>query len=226
MRTKILLLMVFAIATIVSATPITNSTFDCPTCTVPRPPGYVYLPNVNTGITGWTIGGLGVNYVGEWNGTNGWQSVDGYGSVIGLNVVDPTTGNPDWGSVSQTLTGLTPSTTYTLFYYLSAAPGGKADVFKQINVQVAGTPAEIVTYYYQPSNSAANMNWEQHAYQFTTGAAQTDALLTFQSASSGTYWGAALDNVYYQEGNIPEPGTFSLLVGAGLAGLAFLKFKK
>jgi hypothetical protein len=230
MRSIVMLLVVAAMASLASATPITNGTFECTSCAL-NISRYALLPNNNTDITGWTVAD-GVVWVAEYNGTAGWQSADSLGSVVGLNSSEG--GSPVWGSVSQTISGLTPSTLYTLFYSLSASPGGKTASggglndwgYKQLNVQVAGTPADIVTYNYQSSNSAANMNWELHSYQFTTGAAQTSALLTFQSATTGSFFGAAVDNVYFQEGGVPEPGTFSLMIGAGLAGLAFLKFRK
>lgn len=236
MRSMFLLVAVMALATMASATPISNQTLACPTCVVDSGSDFSeQLFNGSTAITDWTVGGTAVVWVREWNGTNGWQSADGLGSVVGLNTV--VTGSDTWGSVSQTISGLTPSTTYTLFYSLSAAPGGQLATytegqgaygygFRWVNIQVGGLDPVNVRYSYYGDNSAADMNWEQHYYTFTTGAEETSVILTFQSASTGIRFGAAIDDVYFQEGGIPEPGTFSMLIGAGLAGLAFLKFKK
>lgn len=236
MRSMILVMAAVALAMSAFATPITNQTLACPTCVVDSGADFSeQLVNGSTALTGWTVGGTAIVWVREWNGTNGWQSADGLGSVVGLNTV--VAGADTWGSVSQTILGLTPSTTYTLFYSLSAAPGGQLSAYtagqgaygygsRWVNIQVGGEAPQNVQYSYYGDNSSADMNWEQHLYQFTTGPNDTEAILTFQSASTGIRFGAAIDDVYFQEGGVPEPGTLSLMIGAGLAGLAFLKFKK
>ena len=238
MRSIVLLTAVVVMASIAAATPITNQTLACPNppCVVDNGADFSeQLLGGSTGITGWTVGGTAVVWVRDWNGTNGWQSADGLGSVVGLNTV--VAGLDTWGSVTQIISGLTGNTTYTLFYSLSAAPGGKLATFtpgegdfgygqRWVNIQVGGNAPVNVEYSYQSTNSSANMNWFQHVYQFTTGANETAVNLTFQSASTGIRFGAVIDDIYFQEGGVPEPGTLSLMIGAGLAGLAFLKFKK
>jgi hypothetical protein len=231
-RSMILLVAFVALATIATATPLTNGTLACPTCAAT---GFTTLLNPSVGlVTGWNIAGAGVIFAAEYSAPGvGWQSSDGLHSSIGLNIVDPGTGGTNYGSIDQLLTGLTVGTTYTLFYDLSAAPGGKAlgaggannYGFRQMNLLITGTPGAFVTYNYQSDNLHNKMNWETRSFTFT--ATTTSAVLTFQSATPDSYFGVALDNVHYQEGGpIPEPGTFSLLIGGALAGLAFVKFRK
>jgi hypothetical protein len=238
MKKVIVLLAVLVLASVAGAAPVlTNATLACPTCVANvnfnAAGGYITLQSGDsTSITDWLIGGDAITWNAEYtSGTYGWQSADGLGSSVGLNVMDPN-GATNVGTIKQTIDGLTVGDLYTLSFWMSGAPGGKGqnssgtypNGFVQVNVEVTDLPAQIFTYAYQANNTRANMNWVKENYTFT--AADTSEVITFESATTGTYFGPALDNIRFDQGGVPEPGTFSLLVGAGFLALAFLKYRK
>lgn len=163
----------------------------------------------STAITGWTVGGFGVDYIGGY-----WQASDGVRS-LDLSMLSS-------GSVSQaidTVIGQLYTVTFDLSGNPDAGTGSKISV-----VSISGSLPNVETYTVGATNSHTNMNWETFSYSFTAFA--TSSLLTFASAEFNPY-GPALDNVSIVEGGggsgstVPEPANWALLLaGFGLVGIA------
>ena len=163
----------------------------------------------SSAITGWTVGGFGVDYIGGY-----WQAADGVRS-LDLSALSS-------GSVSQavdTVIGQLYTVTFDLSGNPDAGTGSKISV-----VSISGSLPNIETYTVGASNSRSNMNWETFSYSFTAFA--TSSLLTFASAVYSPY-GPALDNVSIVTGGggigstVPEPASWAFLVaGFGMIGLA------
>jgi choice-of-anchor C domain-containing protein len=162
----------------------------------------------STAITGWTVGGFSVDYIGSY-----WQASDGVRSIdlSGVNA----------GSLSQTIETVI-GTDYTLTFDLSGNPDG--GLGNKISVvSISGSLPKIEIYEVGPSNSRENMNWSTYSYTFTAFA--TSSIVTFASAEF-TPFGPALDNVSIIEGDgtgstVPEPATWSMmLLGFGFVGIA------
>lgn len=187
----------------VSAVTIVNGSFE-----LGVDPGSSFSTQAagSSAITGWTVGGAGVDYIGGY-----WMASDGVRS-IDLSALSA-------GSVSQSLETVI-GQSYTVSFDLSGNPdngaGGKLSV-----ISVSGSLPSIQTYTVGANNSHSNMNWETYSYNFT--AFSTTSILTFASAEYNPY-GPALDNVsILTDGGIgstvPEPATWAMLmVGFGMVG--------
>lgn len=188
-----------------AATLITNGSFEIGT-----DPGAGFTTQLagSTAITGWTVGGHGVDYIGGyWVASDGVRSID----LSALNQ----------GSVSQTF-ATTIGALYTVTFDISgnpdAGPGTKTAV-----VSLGGSDPQIETYIVGPTNSHSTMNWETRVYQFT--AFDTSTTLVFASADKNPF-GPALDNISAVLGdgsgsNVPEPASWALmLIGFGMVGVA------
>jgi len=177
-----------------SAVSITNGSFEFG----PDPGSFTTLLNGDTSITGWTVGGLGVDYIGSY-----WQASDGVRS-IDLN------GN-DQGSIWQQLTGLTIGQNYTVLFDMAGNPDGGGST-KIAVVSDAGSQTDVFSFD-QAGNTHANMGWVTQQFNFT--ATNTSAQLTFSSAQNNPF-GAAIDNV--RVAGVPEPATWALML-LGFGGL-------
>ena len=159
-------------------------------------------------ITGWTVGGFGVDYIGGY-----WMASDGVRS-IDLSALSS-------GSVSQSI-ATEAGKTYTVTFDLSGNPDGGPDQ-KITVVSISGSLPYIATYDVTAANSRDNMNWQSYSYTFT--AFSNLSTLTFAS-NEYTPFGPALDNVGIVEGDgigspVPEPESWALLMaGFGLVGAA------
>ena len=169
--------------------------------------GFSNLAAGSPAITGWTVGGFGVDYIGGyWQASDGVRSVDLSGASA--------------GSVSQSF-ATSIGTEYTVFFDLSGNPdGGNAN--KISVVSISGSLPDIKIYTVGASNSRSNMNWETFSYAFT--AFDSISTLTFASAEYNPF-GPALDNVSVIDGGggigagVPEPASWAMmLVGFGLVG--------
>jgi choice-of-anchor C domain-containing protein len=154
----------------------------------------------DTSITGWLVGGAGVDYIGSY-----WQASDGSRSVD-LSALGA-------GTLSQILTGLTIGETYQVSFDLAGNPDGGSST--KVAVVTDGTTTTSYDFL-QGSHSKAAMGWESHTFSFkATGA---NATLTFAS-DEDTAYGPALDNVSITSGAVPEPATWALMiVGFGAVG--------
>ncbi len=165
-------------------------------------------------ISGWTVGGAGVDYIGGttpyWTASNGSASID-------LNANDS-------GSISQLITGLSAGQQYTIRFDLSGNPDSKS--VKGVGVFTDGAwDASSSDHLYTFDTNAANntktaMGWSPQVYTFIASA--TEQTLTFLS-TTGTGWGAAIDNVTIAA--TPIPGAI-LLFGSALGGMGFLGYRR
>lgn len=130
----------------------------------------------------WTIGLDSIDHIcSYWTADDGARSLD----MSGVNA----------GSITQTLTGLTPGTNYQVTFGLA----GNSDVLGEKNLRVSvDTGSSSADYAFNTNTdcggncSHGNMGWTEKTYAFT--ADDGDADLTFASLTA-TSWGPALDNV-------------------------------
>ncbi|KAB7648395.1 choice-of-anchor C family PEP-CTERM protein [Polymorphobacter fuscus] len=184
---------------------ITNGSFELGT-----DPGVFSTENVgSTAITGWTVGGFGVDYIGSY-----WQASDGVRS-IDLSALSS-------GSLSQTIATVA-GTTYTVTFDVSGNPDGGLGN-KVLVSSISGSLPNVISYEITPGNSRSNMNWLTYSYDFT--AFSNTSVLTFASAEFSPF-GPAIDNVSIVTSGggggatVPEPSVWAmLLIGFGAVGFA------
>lgn len=173
--------------------------------------GYTRLGSGSNAITGWTVGENGLD----------WHIIVGDSAHFGRNSIN--TGNyavdlsRDGGggpySISQSF-ATTIGTDYTLSFLLgapwfdtavTATVGGASQTFSLAAQDQYGFP------------------WVTETLSFTADNVLTT--LTFESVNGG-WWAPVIDNVSVEAAGapVPEPSTFFLL-GAGLAGVGFLRRK-
>jgi choice-of-anchor C domain-containing protein len=157
----------------------------------------------STAITGWTVGGHSVDWIGTY-----WQAADGNRS-IDLNGLGP-------GWISQTF-----DTVSGQEYTVSFAMAGNPDGLNDVKVQLAFAGADWGMFWFNAAdNTHANMGWETKSFSFVALDSQTT--LTFASATPGFY-GPALDNVSVTPADsihpTPEPAS---AVAMGVGGLGLL----
>lgn len=185
-----------------TAAPFTNGSFE----TGPDPGVFTTLPSGSTAITGWVVGGNGVDYIGSyWQAANGSRSLD-------LNATDT-------GSISQTFDTIL-NMPYMVTFSLAGNPSG-APTVKALTVSAAGT---TTPYTFDTTGATTTaMNWSSRTFNFVANS--TSTTLTFSSTVAGSF-GPALDNVAVAAA-IPEPGTSALLLSGLLLGAAgFVRRKR
>ena len=152
---------------------------------------FVTLTNGSTGITGWTVGGESIDYIGGlWVASDGGRSVD-------LN------GNGT-GSLSQTF-----DTVAGQSYLVTFDLAGNPDNGPEVKTLLVSADAATSTYTFDTTGAThADMNWAGQTFRFT--ASGTSTTLTFASGMAGSY-GPAIDNVALAA--VPEPATWAMLIG-------------
>lgn len=183
------LAVLLALPTAANAAAFMNGGFETG---VPVPGAFVTLGNGSTDITGWTVTGNGVDYIGSyWQNGAGDRSVDLSGNA--------------GGGISQTFDTVF-GTTYVVNFLLAGNPAGEPTV-KDLNVQTSdGT---FAAYTFDTTGTSLDaMGWLAKSYTFTANSNSTT--LSFSAGNRSAY-GAAIDGVTVAA--VPEPATWALLLG-------------
>ncbi|MEO5492397.1 MAG: choice-of-anchor C family protein [Sphingomonas sp.] len=194
MKKLILVLAALALPAVAHAGPFINGSFEAGT----NPGVFTPLTAGSTAITGWTVGGDSVDYIGSyWNAQSGSRSVDLSGNAP--------------GSIFQTFDTVL-GQIYNVTFFLGANGDGPPP-FKTVGVTATGNATgnySVATTAFPPNVT----NWSPFNYVFT--ATGTSTTLTFASTGT-TAFGAALDNVNVTA--VPEPATWALMIlGFGAVG--------
>jgi choice-of-anchor C domain-containing protein len=156
----------------------------------------------STAITGWTVGGNSVDWIGsDWSAQNGNRSID-------------LSGNAN-GSLSQTFDTIN-GQTYNVAFYIAGNPDGGPT----IKTFETGVDVVLSDQFDSSGSTRQSMGWTLYSFDFT--ASGPTSTLTFAS-TTGTAFGAALDNVSVTA--VPEPSTWAMMI-LGFLGLGFLGYRK
>jgi len=187
------LLSALGLGSVASAAGFQNGSFETGTA----PGAFTELAAGNGSITGWTIGGHSVDYIGSyWQASNGERSIDLSGGAA--------------GSLAQSFDTLI-GQTYTVTFDMAGNPDNGS--LKSMTVSAA---ADSANYSFDSTvTSKPNMGWSTKSFQFTANS--TTSTLMFASNENSAY-GTALDNVSVQA--VPEPATMAAL---GLGALGVLR---
>lgn len=159
----------------------------------------------NTSITGWTVGGNSVDYIGTY-----WQNNGNSGNSIDLS------GNgPGW--IEQAISVID-GQQYKVTFYLAGNPDGPPPV-KPVNVYIDGVLNYAPTFTLG-SSTRAQMNWLEYSFVYT--ASGTTDVLRFES-TSGSAYGAALDDVSIAA--VPEASTWLMML-LGFVGVGFASYRQ
>lgn len=236
------------VAAIAFGTPIPNGSFTVCTAGALETCDFgtlnsLFLPTGNTQLTGWTVASGGVRWVredgpgpGEISGWDTSVASNGDGLINSIHLNTTTNNVPSAGTISYDLAsaglGLVDGMDYRIQFRMSGAPaglrvgapGGFGQVF--MNVQVSNGSPNPYVYSYLANNLNTQMNWALDYYSFRYDARAGFHTLTFQSNTTGESFGPAIDGIEVVDSGVPEPGTFSMLLGAGLLLGGFLKRRR
>jgi choice-of-anchor C domain-containing protein len=197
---------------------ITNGSFDSPAAGNP----FDAIGSGSGGLAGWTVGGNGVDHIGNlWQPQNGSSSLDLSGSA-----------GPGHGSISQQLTGLSIGQEYKISFYMSGNIGEGQDtksldlgLYDDASLSLASFE-DGAGYIYNTllkNNSNADMKWALQTFTFV--ASQSAYYLAFfDTSASGSKSGAALDNISISA-TTPIPPAI-LLFASALGGMGFLGYRR
>ncbi|MGZ8413843.1 MAG: choice-of-anchor C family protein [Gemmatirosa sp.] len=211
MRLAFSFLALAASASVASAQ-ITNGSFE--SATVNPGGSFTTHPVGDTRITGWTVYGANIDYIGTF-----WQASDGVRS-LDLN------GDQGFGGIYQAVT-LETGGLYRLRFDQSANSSNTSslNVFYAPSINELGSATAVTqSFDWTRAVGSTGMNWQTQTWDFTAGF--SSGVLAFRSASGGVANGPALDNVRVEllrgpQTAVPEPSTYALMV-SGLAGLGMV----
>jgi len=194
---KAFMLVLAIVAPTVQANLVTNGGFEQPS-TLAVAPGYQYLPNNDTSVTGWTSISDNVgeeSYLMNINRTNGSYATRVYQDTYGLAL--------NTGNAIQTSVALTAGTTYDLSF---AAKANNTSV-GPLEVSIGGFTTSF----------ANTTTFSTFLYQFTATATDSAAILKFFNPSTNggsRLWN--LDAVNLQP--VPVPAAVWMFL-TGMMGL-------
>lgn len=173
-------------------------------------PNFARLSQGSSALTGWTIGGAGV----DWHNSNDMKF-----PIEGDLIIDLNLDGGSSGTLSQTF-----STTIGQFYTLSFSLAGP-DLSatnpsfpnpRQVSVQVAAVNQTFST----SASDHLDLQWQLHELSFQATGNQTT--LAFSSLDNSGFWGPALDNVTVVSNaeSVPEPSSILSLLAVGTLGAA------
>lgn len=176
---------------------ITNGSFEA--ASVNPGGGFATLGTGSTAITGWTVTGGTIDYIGGY-----WQAQDGARSL-------DLAGNAP-GAISQSF-ATTIGQGYRVSYWIARNPDGGLNPRTGF-IDVGGGQTAFL---YSGSGNRANMQWQLETFDFAATGASTTLTFAADPLSAGQFYGPALDNVSIS--TAPEPGTWALMIlGFGIVG--------
>ncbi len=189
------MLLIFS-ATCANAAIIVNGSFEANGGGICDSPMFTTLPAASNCLTGWTIGGAGVDYIHNY-----WVAADGTHS-LDMNALNP-------GTVQQDITTVA-GQGYLVTFALAGNPDG-APPIKTIGVDVGGAVSLFT--FNTTGHTTSSMGWINETFAFV--ASGTTTTLRFSSPTQGAF-GPALDNVTIADSPIPEPGSAALMLAGAL----------
>ena len=199
---KRILLAIIAVCLIVTPgwAALYNGSFEDGTYT-PNSSGYQTLSAASTNLTGWTIGGFSIDWIGSyWKAFQGSKSIDLAGNSFG------------W--ISQTF-NTDVNTPYRVSFYMAGNPDG-GETIKDLFVTV-GSKNQAYSFD-TTGKSKDDMGWALKEFDFTAISGQTT--LTFLNLEGSSPYGAAIANMTVA--HVPIPAA-AWLLGSGLIGLAVIR---
>jgi choice-of-anchor C domain-containing protein len=191
-----LALAVISIAPSAGAAVIMNGSFETGT-----DPGSTTQHNAgSTDISGWTIGGNSVDYIGSgWSASDGARSIDLSGTGA--------------GNIAQTFDTVA-GRRYTVTFYLAGNPDA-GPLVKTLRTSATGNTSQI-DHFDATHSTNGDMGWMPISYDFIAAGAWTT--LRFESLNEGSA-GPAIDNVSIA--SVPEVASWTMMLGGfGVLGTA------
>lgn len=199
MRKHLLALALASVSTLALAAPFQNGSFE--TGTLNNTGSFDTLATGSTAITGWTVIGDGIDYMGAaWTAAAGSRSIDTLSCGVS-------------GGVSQTFDTVVGGT-----YVVSLALAGNPD--GGVKTLVASAASATANFTFNTAGrSGSNMGWTTVSFAFiATGSTTTLSLLGGVQGGGNSCAGAAIDNVSVTQ--ISGPAAVPL--GGGLGGAALI----
>lgn len=198
------LTMMTVTAAYADSTIILNGSFE-----VGTNPGatYALVHPGDLNITGWTVGGVNVHYIGNY-----WTASDGNRSIDLNGYAGP--GQVAAGSLSQTFSTVA-GQWYHVTFDMAANPDG-GSLVKSLMVDADGQSAS-----FSSSANPKGGQWDSMEWTFLADGETTLTFASLMTAPGDNGWGPALDNIRVTAVPIPVPGAVLLCgIGATLVGTA------
>jgi choice-of-anchor C domain-containing protein len=203
------------------AVSITNGGFDAPPAATDP---FNYIPAGGPELTGWTVGGNGVDHIGNaWQPQNGANSLDLSGQF-----------GSGHGSISQQLSGLTIGQEYKISFYMSGNIGSGQDtksldlgLYDDASLSLASFEDGAGYIYNTLLNNNSNLDMKWALETFTFVASQSAYYLAFfDTSASGSNSGAAIDNISIASTAVTPIPPAILLFASALGGMGFFGYRR